>query len=165
MRLIKFRSHRKHRKSNPKRHHRRNGRRHRRHNPSLKALLSPSSLMSSVAVAGGFIIGNKVSKMAIGYLPVSIQKFGGALIFVLGAFAASKAKGDLAKKAAAGVAASGIYNLVANMMPSLVSGETISMNGVELVGNDSMYAGETISVSGDMTELVGDGDDDSRVYG
>jgi hypothetical protein len=170
MRLIHFKAK---RRSNPKRRHharkhRRSSRRH-RHNPvNLKQLLSPSVFMSSLGVVGGFIVGNKVSKMSAKFVPASMQRFSGALIFLLGAFAASKAKGDLAKKVASGVAASGVYSLIAANIPTLVSGDTISMNGaVELVGSDSVYAGDTISVSGDMTELVGDsdGDDESRVYG
>ena len=75
----------------------------------------------------------------------------------------------MVKKAAAGMSAAGVYDLIAQNFSAAglkpVSGDTIDMNGIDLVGDtDSVYAGDTIDVSGDMTELVGDEEANDGVY-
>jgi len=179
MRLIHFKAKRHHKKArhNPK--HRSHKRRHYRRNPvSLKKILSPSVAISALALAGGFIAGNKIGGMVFAKLPASMRRFAGLLSLIGGGFLASKAKNQHAKSAIAGLTASGAYDLLAMNVPQLkiaaLSGETIDVSGnVQLVGDSqsvyagdsqSVYAGETIDVSGDMTELVGDDGDDS-VYG
>lgn len=142
---------------------------------ALGKILSPSNFMQIGAVTVGFVAGAKVGGMiydkafATGALS-GFRRFAGLVTFALGAFAASKTKNGLAQKAAAGMSAAGVYDLIAQNLPSAglkpVSGDTIDMNGIDLVGdNDSVYAGgDSIDVSGNMTELVGD-DDSDRIYG
>ncbi len=185
MRLVHFRPSKRHSarrgksrkgRSNP----RRSSRRKYRRNPSggarrsLKTILSPSNFMQIASVTVGFVGGAKIGGMiydkvfSTGALS-TFRRFAGFATFALGAFAASKTKNGLAQKAAAGMSAAGVYDLIAQNLPSAglkpVSGDTISMHGnVELVGDDDRsYAGDSIDVSGDMTELVGD-DGGDRIY-
>ena len=130
--------------------------------------------MSIAGVASGFIVGAKGGGTIYGYLPGSMRKYAGLVGFALGSLAASFVKNNFAKKAAAGFAASGLYDLVSQNVniggkPFVAPlGDTISMYGSDdaLVGDDvdANMDGDTISMSGDMTELVGD-DGDNSVYG
>lgn len=152
-----------------------------RRNPSmggqLRQVFAPSQFAQIGSVTVGFIAGAKGGGMIYdnvfkGAALSKVRRFAGLVTFGLGVFAASKIKNDLARKAAAGFSAAGIYDLVAQNLPAAglkpVSGDTIDMTGnVDLVGeggSDSVYAGDTIDVSGNMTELVGD-DDGDRIYG
>lgn len=187
MRLVHFRPSKRHSKS--RRHKSRARRSHSkrrsyRRNPSrsggkgmaLRNVLSPSNFAQIAAVTIGFVGGAKVGGMIYDKAFTSgalsgFRRFAGFVTFALGAFAASKTKNGLAQKAAAGMSAAGVYDLIAQNLPSAglkpVSGDTIDMNGIDLVGegSDSVYAGgDTIDVSGNMTELVGD-DDSDRIYG
>lgn len=188
MRLVHFRPSKRHsirRRSRSKSRSRRvSKRRSYRRNPAmavrrsgfgLKSVLSPSNFMQIASVTVGFVAGAKVGGMiydkAFATGPMAaFRKFAGLVTFALGAFAASKTKNALAQKAAAGMSAAGVYDLIAQNLPSAglkpVSGDTIDMNGIDLVGDDTnVYAGgDTIDVSGNMTELVGD-DDSDRIYG
>jgi len=168
MRLVHFRPSKRHSRRKGKARHskRRSSRRYRR-NPSrggsaLRTVLSPSNFMQITAVTVGFIGGAKAGGMIYDkVVPASMRRFAGLVTFALGAFAASKVKNDMVKKAAAGMSAAGVYDLIAQNFSAAglkpVSGDTIDMNGIDLVGDDSrVYAGDTIDVSGDMTELVGD---------
>lgn len=184
MRLVHFHPKKRHTPARRKSSHRRNparrkshGRKY-RHNPggaALKKVLSPSNFLQIGAVTVGFVVGAKGGGMiydkafATGALS-GVRRFAGFVTFALGAFAASATKNPLAQKAAAGVSAAGVYDLIAQNLPSAglkpVSGDTISMRGVDLVGDDNrVYAGDTIDVSGDMTELVGDDEMDSVYAG
>ncbi len=173
MRLVHFRPSKRHskRRSKARRHtKRRVSRRGYRRNPSrssrggsaLRTVLSPSNFMQITAVTVGFIGGAKAGGMIYDKaVPASMRRFAGLITFALGAFAASKVKNDMVKKAAAGMSAAGVYDLIAQNFSAAglkpVSGDTIDMNGIDLVGeSDRVYAGDTIDVSGDMTELVGD---------
>jgi len=188
MRLVHFRPSKRHsarrRSKSRGRARRPSKRRSYRRNPSraggkglaLRSVLSPSNFAQIAAVTVGFVGGAKVGGIiydkafSSGALS-GFRRFAGFVTFALGAFAASKTKNGLAQKAAAGMSAAGVYDLIAQNLPSAglkpVSGDTIDMNGIDLVGegNDSVYAGgDTIDVSGNMTELVGD-DDSDRIYG
>jgi hypothetical protein len=187
MRLVHFRPSKRHSKKRHKRnprHRSHSKRRSYRRNPSrsgssrgmaLRNVLSPSNFLQIGSVTLGFVAGAKVGGMiydkafATGALS-GFRRFAGLVTFALGAFAASKTKNGLAQKAAAGMSAAGVYDLIAQNLPSAglkpVSGDTIDMNGIDLVGDDSgVYAGgDSIDVSGNMTELVGD-DDSDRIYG
>lgn len=181
MRLVHFKKSRRHK--SPSRSKSRSSakspRRYRR-NPSaagLKQILSPSNFMQIGSVTVGFVGGAKVGGMIYNKLfsgtgaLAKFRRFAGLATFALGTFAAGKVKNDLAKKAAAGIAAAGIYDLIAQNVPQAglkpVNGDSIDMNGVDLVGDgeSSVYAGggDTVDVSGDMTELVGSSDD--SIYG
>lgn len=178
MRLVHFRPSKRHTKRSKGRNSRRGksrGRRGYRRNPSgggaLRSVLSPSNFMQITAVTVGFIGGAKAGGMLYDkVVPASMRRFAGLVTFALGAFAASKVKNDMVKKAAAGMSAAGVYDLIAQNFSAAglkpVSGDTIDMNGIDLVGDDSrVYAGDTIDVSGDMTELVGDDEgENSSVY-
>lgn len=186
MRLVHFRPSKRHsarRRSKGRARRSPSRRRSYRRNPSrgggrglaLRSVLSPSNFMQIAAVTVGFVGGAKVGGIiydkafATGALS-GFRRFAGLVTFALGAFAASKTKNGLAQKAAAGMSAAGVYDLIAQNLPSAglkpVSGDTIDMNGIDLVGDsDSIYAGgDSIDVSGNMTELVGD-DDSDRIYG
>lgn len=181
MRLVHFRPSKRHSKRSTSRRakaRRPSKRRSYRRNPSrsmsrgggaLRSVLSPSNFIQITAVTVGFIGGAKVGAMIYDkVVPASLRKFAGLVTFALGAFGASKLKNDMAKKAMAGMSASGIYDLISQNLPSAglkpVSGDTIDMNGIDLVGDDGVYAGgDTIDVSGNMTELVGD-DESDRIY-
>jgi len=176
MRLVHFRPSKRHsrRRGKSRSSKRRTTRRYRR-NPSrgggaLRTVLSPSNFMQITAVTVGFIGGAKVGGMIYDKaVPASMRRFAGLVTFALGAFAASKVKNDMVKKAAAGMSAAGVYDLIAQNFSAAglkpVSGDTIDMNGIDLVGdNDRVYAGDTIDVSGDMTELVGDEEANDGVY-
>lgn len=182
MRLVHFRPSKRHSKRRTHRRakaHRSSKRRSYRRNPSrsggsrgasLKSVLSPSNFIQVTSVAVGFVGGAKLGGMIYDkVVPASMRKFAGLVTFALGAFASAKMKNDMAKKAAVGLSVAGIYDLIAQNLPSAglkpVSGDTIDMNGIDLVGDDGVYAGgDTIDVSGNMTELVGD-DDGDRIYG
>lgn len=181
MRLVHFRPSKRHAPRRSKAHRKnpsRKSRRSYRRNPSptLKAMLSPSNFLQIGAVTVGFVGGAKIGGMiydkafSTGALS-GFRRFAGLVTFAIGVFGASKTKNALGQKAAAGMSAAGIYDLIAQNLPSAglkpVSGDTISMRGnVDLVGDDDMrtYAGDTIDVSGDMTELVGDDADHDGVY-
>jgi hypothetical protein len=176
MRLIHFKSRKRHRR-NPSRRHRGHARRYRRNPAALKQILNPTNFMQIGSVTVGFVAGAKVGGMIynkfFGTGPgAKVRRFAGLVTFALGTFAAGKVRNDNLKKAAAGLAAAGIYDLIAQNIPQAglkpVNGETISVRGVDLVGNDPAedddMEGETISVSGDMTELVGDEMDGDRIY-
>jgi len=142
-----------------------------RRNPlALRAVLNKDNAVNITGVAVGFVAGAKGGKVIYGYLPANFRKFGGLLGFAIGTLAAGFVKNAFAKKAAAGFAASGIYDLIAqNVAAAKLAplGDTISMGDDDsLVGDDvdPRMDGDTISMSGDMTELVGD-DGDSSVYG
>lgn len=176
MRLIHFRPKKRHaRKAVSKR--RKAPRRYRR-NPGgamLKSALSPSNFIQIASVTVGFVGGAKLGGMiydkafSTGAL-AKLRRFAGLVTFALGAIGASKVKNPMVQKAMAGVSAAGVYDLIAQNLPAAglkpVSGENIDMSGVDLVGdgeNSSVYAGESIDVSGDMTELVGD--ESESIYG
>lgn len=152
-----------------------------RRNPAiggqLRRVFAPSQFAQIGSVTVGFVAGAKgggmlYDKVFSGAALSKVRRFAGLVTFGLGVFAASKVKNDLARKAAAGFSAAGIYDLIAQNLPAAglkpVSGENIDMNGnIDLVGEgetDRMYAGDTIDVSGSMTELVGD-DGEDRIYG
>lgn len=175
MRLVHFRPSKRHSRRGKSRRHASRRRSHRRYrrNPSrgggaLRTVLSPSNFIQITAVTVGFIGGAKVGGMIYDkVVPSSMRRFAGLATFALGAFAASKVKNDMVKKAAAGMSAAGVYDLIAQNFSAAglkpVSGDTIDMNGIDLVGDDGrVYAGDTIDVSGDMTELVGDDEDGSN---
>ncbi len=188
MRLVHFRPSKRHsprrRSKSRSRARRPSRRRSYRRNPSrsggkglaLRGMLSPSNFAQIAAVTVGLVGGAKVGgiiydKVFTNGGMSSFRKFAGLATFALGVFAASKTRNALAQKAAVGVSAAGVYDLIAQNLPSAglkpVSGDTIDMNGIDLVGEggDSVYAGgDTIDVSGNMTELVGD-DDSDRIYG
>jgi hypothetical protein len=137
--------------------------------------MSKDNAVSIAGVATGFIVGAKGGATIYAYLPSTFRRFGGLLGFAIGTLAAGFVKNPFAKKAAAGFAASGIYDLVAQNVKLGAEkkdflaplGDTITMGDDDsLVGDDvdSRMDGDTISMSGDMTELVGD-DGDSSVYG
>jgi len=176
MRLVHFRPSKRHsrRRGKSRSSKRRTTRRYRR-NPSrgggaLRTVLSPSNFMQITAVTVGFIGGAKAGGMIYDKaVPASMRRFAGLVTFALGAFAASKVKNDMVKKAAAGMSAAGVYDLIAQNFSAAglkpVSGDTIDMQGIDLVGdNDRVYAGDSIDVSGDMTELVGDEEANDGVY-
>lgn len=190
MRLISFRPRSKKRFKSRKKFHlinpRRKGKRHSlkryRRNPSraamgksLKSIFSPPVFMQAAYVTIGFGAGAKIGgmiydKMFSGSLS-KLRRFAGLVTFGLGAFAASKVRQPALKTGASGVSAAGIYDLFAQNLPAAglkpISGATIDMSGVDLVGDDDRvyagYGGDTIDVSGDMTELVGE-DSEDRIY-
>lgn len=187
MRLVHFKprhkkSHKRHGRSMSKYRRNPGRRRHYRHNPAaLKAILNPQSAMGIGGVAVGFIGGAKLGKMIFGSSlfttgPLKgVRRFAGLVTFALGAFAASKVKGDAVKKVAMGVAASGVYDIFAQNIPQIgitpISGESIDVRGAgyDLVGDDPMQndedmEGESINVNGDMTELVGDDMEGDSIY-
>jgi hypothetical protein len=148
-------------------------RRYRRNPAALKAIMSKDNAMNIGGVAVGFLVGAKTAKTIYGFVPANFRKFGGLLGFALGTVAAGFVKNPIAKKVAAGFAASGIYDLVAQNVKTAQGpfvaplGDTISMGDDDaLVGDDvdPRMDGDTINMSGDMTELVGD-DGDNAVYG
>ena len=155
-------------------HRRSRGRSRYRRNPAaLKAVLSKDNAMNIGGVAVGFIAGAKGGKTIYGFLPANFRKYGGLLGFAIGTIAAGFVKNAFAKKAAAGFAASGIYDLIAQNVKiqgkDFIAplGETITMGDDDaLVGDDvdPRMDGESVDMSGDMTELVGD-DGDNSVYG
>lgn len=164
MRLVHFKPRRRHKVSRRRKTSRR---RYRRNPVALKKLFAPSAFVQVGSVTVGFIGGAKVGgviydKLFGGSGALSkFRRFAGLVTFGLGAYGATKLKGAVAQKAMAGVSAAGIYDLIAQNVPQVglkpVSGDTIDMSGVDLVGtgDDRVYAGDTIDVSGDMTELVG----------
>lgn len=174
MRLIHFKPSRRH-KRNPHRRHGARRRSYRRNPVALRKLFAPSAFVQIGSITVGFVGGAKVGGMIYNKLfsgtgmLSKARRFAGLVTFGLGAWGASVLKGDMAKKAMAGVSAAGIYDLIAQNVPQAglkpVNGDTIDMTGVDLVGEDDrVYAGggETIDVSGDMTELVGA--DEDRIY-
>jgi hypothetical protein len=174
MRLVHFKSRKRHRK-NPRR--RSASRRYRRNPANLKAILNPTNFMQIGSVTVGFVAGAKVGGMIynkfFGTGPgAKLRRAAGLVTFAIGTFLAGKSKNDMMKKASVGLAAAGIYDLIAQNLPAAglkpVNGETIDVSGLDLVGNDPLddagMEGETIDVSGDMTELVGDEMDGDRIY-
>lgn len=188
MRLFNFRSSRRRFRSNPRRRRgrsrgfRRNpshGRRYRR-NPSVnfKRIMAPSNFVQIGSVTVGFVAGAKVGGMIYNRMfsgtgaLAKVRRFAGLVTFALGGAISALVKNDLARKAGLGVAVAGVYDLIAQNAPQAglkpVNGDTIDVNGVDLVGDDRVYDegmdGETISVSGDMTDLVGDDAEADRIY-
>lgn len=135
--------------------------------------MSPSNFIQIAAVTLGFIGGAKggaimYDKLFSGSSALAkVRRFAGLATFAIATFAATKIKNPTLKVATSGVAAAGIYDLIAQNFAAAglkpVSGDVIDLEGVDLVGEGDVYAGDSVDVSGDMTELVGD--DSDRIYG
>lgn len=176
MRLVKFK-HRRHKAKsrrhgfmhNPRKSHgkRRHAKRY-RHNPaSLKQIMKPQNFIDIALVTAGLVGGAKVQKMIFdtelfttGSLK-SVRSFAGLLSFIAGTAVTLSVRNNAVKKLGVGIAAAGIYDLVASNVSMLglkpLAGDTITMGKDYLVG-------DTISVAGDMTELVGDEEQHDSVY-
>lgn len=150
-----------------------------RKNPAaLSVITNKQNAVAITGVTVGLVVGIKGGSMLYGKLPASFRRFAGILGFAAGSIIAAKVKNDLVKKAGVGIAVSGIYDLVsqnvkaANLMPIAgidlsYSGETINdryHGNVQLVGDDNDVAGDTISMRGDMVDLVGEDVDGESIY-
>lgn len=194
MRMFHFKSRRRNPFKGRSRRHHGGGRKRFRHNPSrhrrfrrnpgvnFKAIMAPSNFMQIGSVAVGFVAGAKVGGMIYNKLfegtgaLAKVRRFAGLVTFVLGGAVSALIKNDLARKAGMGIAVAGVYDLIAQNAPGAglkpVNGDTVDIAGgnrVDLVG-DGAYAqdddmdGDTINVSGDMTDLVGDDAEADRIY-
>lgn len=130
-----------------RRHHRR------RRNPgpvaAIKGAFKPAMLINTAGVAGGFILGAKLTPMI--NKPAIMQKarrFTGLIHVALGALIAVLGKKDIAKAIGGGVAASGVYDILAVNVPQLAipkmgsdleesEQNLIEQSGLDIVGGSS----------------------------
>ena len=152
------------RRTNPKRRH------SRRRNPGFAGIIpSKTFFLSAAGTVAGYVIGNKLIPLyakipglapAAGAQPSAIQQYApGALNILAGSFAAMKLKGELARAAGIGVAASGLISILHNVMPSLLGTDGLPPSlgyrpmGADLGASDMVRIGdEVVRVGADLGE-------------
>jgi hypothetical protein len=89
----------------------------------VKKAFSMNNLMDLAGLAGGFIVGGMLGKQIkeplAGLGGMDLSKFSGAVNILVGAFMAAMIKQGIGKKAGLGLAASGVYDLLAENVPAL----------------------------------------------
>lgn len=155
------------RRSNPRRRRRSNPRRRRRSNPvfrrrsvkrrrrnpglSLKSAFNKAFILNALLTVGGFVAGIKGTKYLL-MIPglAGVNRFIGIVHLLLGGIVAAKAKNGKAKAIGAGMAAAGVFDLVAKNVTALGLPTLLGMDD-EVSGD---YMGETYLPG--QTQVLGD---------
>ncbi len=151
------------RRHNPVRSHtrRRTHSRSRRRNPSLGKVVNKGFIVNALLVALGFAGGIKASSY-IAKLPFmsSVGRFSGAVNLLLGMVIFMKAKNANVKAVAAGLGASGAYDLLAKNvaplgLPSLQGVDVMGQHGIDVLPNAGDDMDDMMGVEANGVDVAG----------